>query len=579
MPRACKLTTIVKIFGLSGNRCRLSRFRWVDCQLEALRSCPSSEYHLDLMLKSLPESLDETYERMLCNINYHLVEDARRILTLLCFSKWPLTVQELIDGVAVEINGDSSGLNRKRRLQDSNGIRDICGSFIEIYVAKSEGENKDEEKATEIVRIAHFSVQEYLESERIRHQKAANFSLNGITAHAEIAQICLTYLCERGLSYPELNISMIKDHPLTQYAARYWYHHYKNTASLATSLNGFILRLFRCQNSFATWIKVYDPDPQADYYRPKLIIRIGRSLDSIPDPIYYASLLGLDQTLRALISISHDESEVSERINAEGGGLGNALQAASYSGHDHVIRLLLDRGANVNAQGGCFGNALQAACYRGHDHVVHLLLDKGANVNAHGKSYRNSLERLLFNRQKGANVNAKANTFGNALEAASLQGHTQIVQMLLERGANINAQGGKYGNAVQAASYGGHIQTVQLLLDKGACVNAQGGFPYFTALEAASCNGNDEVVELLLDKGADINARGGFHDRNALEAASDQGHDEVVQLLLDNGAVLDAKSLKISLGRAKASGYDRVVQLLQDYEATFRQKLPVSEEP
>ncbi|KAL8991075.1 MAG: hypothetical protein Q9169_007954, partial [Polycauliona sp. 2 TL-2023] len=58
---------------------------------------------LNKVLGSLPESLDETYERMLCNIDGYLAEDARRILTLLCFASRPLKVEELIDGVAVEI--------------------------------------------------------------------------------------------------------------------------------------------------------------------------------------------------------------------------------------------------------------------------------------------------------------------------------------------------------------------------------------------------------------------------------------------------------------------------------------------
>lgn len=49
---------------------------------------------------------------MLCNIDDHLIEDARRILTLLCFAARPLTVPELIDGIAVEIEG-SIGLNPK----------------------------------------------------------------------------------------------------------------------------------------------------------------------------------------------------------------------------------------------------------------------------------------------------------------------------------------------------------------------------------------------------------------------------------------------------------------------------------
>ncbi|KAF2729999.1 hypothetical protein EJ04DRAFT_446072 [Polyplosphaeria fusca] len=46
--------------------------------------------------------------------------------------------------------------------------------------------------------------------------------------------------------------------------------------------------------------------------------------------------------------------------------------------------MLLDKGADVNAQGGRYGNALQAASYGGHEAVVKMLLDAGADVNAQG---------------------------------------------------------------------------------------------------------------------------------------------------------------------------------------------------
>ncbi|KAH9225077.1 hypothetical protein K456DRAFT_1812498, partial [Colletotrichum gloeosporioides 23] len=58
--------------------------------------------------------------------------------------------------------------------------------------------------------------------------------------------------------------------------------------------------------------------------------------------------------------------------------------------------------------------------------------------------------------------------YGNALQAASEEGHDNIVQMLLDKGADVNAHGGDYGNALQAASSGGHNNLVQILLDKGA---------------------------------------------------------------------------------------------------------------
>ena len=45
------------------------------------------------------------------------------------------------------------------------------------------------------------------------------------------------------------------------------------------------------------------------------------------------------------------------------------------------MRLLLANGADVNAEGGEYGCALQAASNRGHKAIVKLLLDKGADVN------------------------------------------------------------------------------------------------------------------------------------------------------------------------------------------------------
>jgi ankyrin repeat protein len=46
--------------------------------------------------------------------------------------------------------------------------------------------------------------------------------------------------------------------------------------------------------------------------------------------------------------------------------------------HRQVVKMLIDKGAEVNAQGGRYGNALQAASFRGYEAVVKMLLDKGA---------------------------------------------------------------------------------------------------------------------------------------------------------------------------------------------------------
>ena len=157
-----------------------------------------------------------------------------------------------------------------------------------------------------------------------------------------------------------------------------------------------------------------------------------------------------------------------------------------------------------------YGNTLHAASAGGHTEIVQILLEKGAEVNVQGGDY------------------------GTALGAASAGGHTEIVQILLENGAEVNAEGGRYGTALGVASARGHTEIVQILLEKGAEVNVQGG-DYGTALGAASAGGHTEIVQILLENGAEVNAEGGRYG-TALGVASARGHTEIVQMLLEKGA-------------------------------------------
>jgi ankyrin repeat protein len=207
-----------------------------------------------------------------------------------------------------------------------------------------------------------------------------------------------------------------------------------------------------------------------------------------------------------------------------------------------LVKTLLDNNFNVNIQHKIYDNALQAASMEGHKQVVEILLDRGAD----------------------ADVNTQHKIYGNALQAASIKGHKQIVELLLNRGADVNVQGGYHGNALQAALSKGHKQIVEMLLDRGADVNVKDEH-YGTALQAASGRGHKQIVEMLLDRGADINAQSGEYG-NALQAALNRGHKQVVEILLDRGADVNAQGGEYgnALQVASFEGHEHIVEMLLD---------------
>ncbi|KAH8598562.1 hypothetical protein B0O99DRAFT_567007, partial [Bisporella sp. PMI_857] len=511
-------------------------FRWTACQLDALEKCFDPQM-LQHALGSLPETLDETYDRILLGIPQASKQKAIRILQFLAFSERPLRVEEAVDAIIVEPEGNPR-FDPSNRMPDPMEISKYCSSLVVV------GDRQ--------LQLAHFSVKEYLASNRLpKHYRQ---SFQETEAKALIVSVCVAYLLhlDQDLPVKEIKASFHFAH----YCAQYWVHH----AAAVTKDNdkvfqNLLIEFFLDRKwSYTNCYRLYCPDQPWNNDPAK----------DIPAPIYYASLGGLKDVVRCLIERDND-------INAQGGWYGNALQAASAEGHENIVQMLLDKGADVNAQGGYYGNALYAASDRGHENIVHMLLDKSTDANAQSGYCGNALQaasakgrenivQMLLN--KGADVNAQGGHYGNALQAASAKRHKNIVQMLLDKGADVNAQSGYYGNALHAASDRGHENIVQMLLDKSADVNAQSGH-YGNALYAASAKGHGNIVQMLLDKGADVNAQGGEYS-NALYAASVKGHENIAQMLLDKSANANAQSglYGNALQAASVKGYENIVHML-----------------
>ena len=492
---------------------------------------------LEKALKSLPKTLDKTYERILCGIDEQYCDYARKILYWLTYSARPLTLVEAAEIIAIDARKEPR-FNPENRFFDSKEILVICSSLVSVFTGKrsmkSLGISASEEDVP-CIKLGHFSVKEYLTSIDIRNGPANMYAISRELADTSIAESCLALLLhfdkpnsltsqieeEGALTFQSrendhslevlprkrpLYRQFEREFPLALYAAENWVKHAHDAGWDSNTFGGLVSEIFLKRDALENWIRLHDPD-EPFTGEPDL----SKSSTSIGTSMYYASQAGLLKPLKILIEAGAD-------VNAPGGGYGSALQVASYEGHREVIDLLLDKGADINVRGEYFDTALQAASYKGHQEVIHLLLDKGADVNIHG------------------------GCFGTALQAASYEGYQQTVQILLDAGADVNAQGGLYGSALLAASYKRRPQIVKMLLDSGADVNLRGGL-YQSALQVACNDGNQQIVKMLLDAGADINVQGGLY-QSALQAALSEGHQDVVQILRDHGAHEDVKSME-----------------------------------
>ncbi|RFU26254.1 hypothetical protein B7463_g10090, partial [Scytalidium lignicola] len=194
--------------------------------------------------------------------------------------------------------------------------------------------------------------------------------------------------------------------------------------------------------------------------------------------------------------------------------VGTTLHKAVFSGHEAVIRLLLENGANSEAVNPRGQTALHLAAEKGHKSVTQMLLHKGANYNARGADGCTALHfaalgghdavvRLLL--EKPIDIDAKNIHGHTALHSAAEQGHTEVTRLLLRNGADYNARGSYDRAPLQVAALAGRESVVCTLLEKPVDLNNKDCFGY-TALDLAAERGLETIVRLLLNAGADLNS-------------------------------------------------------------------------
>lgn len=196
----------------------------------------------------------------------------------------------------------------------------------------------------------------------------------------------------------------------------------------------------------------------------------------------------------------------------------NALFEAALGKSPEIVALLVERGIPVNAESRYSETALNAGARDGDPAVVEMLLDLGADI-------------------KGAEFGART-----ALHSAAANKNPDVAALLLDRGADLEATMDFFGGtALQIAAQAGALETAELLLDRGAEPN-KADFSGRTPLYSAALGGDARMARLLIDRGADVEAadRQGHTPLDAaMRSRARSGAAAVVELLLQRGADAD----------------------------------------
>lgn len=492
-------------------------FRWVECQVDAIRGCMKLG-PLRRTLKSLPRTLDDTYTRILSSIPEDYVEDARRILSCLICSFHPLAIEEIADTVAIVADGETY-YDVENRLSQSRDILSICSGLVTTAKSTRLTHLGFQHLPIEELRLAHFSVKEYLVAERTSSPQASLFVLDERRAHETLANLCIRYLawcrevcpCEDPEFLKEYALFRSEKVPFAPYAASCWSRHLRAAqVDRSSPLIRQGLEIFTDAAFLRDVIRLHPP--WFRYKELRIMLQCGYvqqiggnsflvpTVDPVP-PLYYASLLGMDQLVLMLLEKGEDVNSCCP--------YGTSLAAAVCGGHRSTAQLLLEKGADVN------GRVIYAS---GEDEgiysrsAVHEAIYGSLYEEVYG--WNTELTKLLL--AWGADVNLGCSRLGKMgyypehdtpLSTAIGRLEKNIIRLLIDAGANLNTYSDDCGTALERVSsdtfWPDGLEVMTMLLDAGASPNLTSDptgvvTPLYNAIRFYYTAG----IRLLLERGA-----------------------------------------------------------------------------
>lgn len=520
------------------------------CQLEALVKCIRPP-QLRKALNSLPETLYDTYAKMLGRIHDDNYEVALRMFHWLLFSNRPLSIEELAESTAIDFD---DGCPTLQRTWESADILKICPGFLTTIEEFSNDEKNGEPKM--LIRISHISIREYLMSSEIGKSHVSRYQITTDRAHADITQSCLQYM--QLIDQPFETVSD-EDFPLASYTMGKWLLHYENVSESDEQLHERVYDFFvNRKDLYMKWADYYFPDT-VNGHEDELRAYVLRS------PLNTAAALSLIPLLKLMFS----NNEIDTTNNAV---LKDALKA-SYLGitfprpprsNLEVTRLLVEHGADFVGDGR-YANTLHGASYFGLHNLVIAELEAGVDVNTRGGKYASALDAAIAGRHSLHFLQGGAR-LGQYLESID----TSCIKTLLEHGADPNIYRENAGTPLLLSSFIGDIVVVNILLAHGADptfhLPRRSGMQFDRSCLSSACYSKDiRIVKLLVEHGASVNSS------CSVAAACWSSQFDIVKYLLENGASPNGSEDEGDLGSplqmACSNANEAIVELLLQHGA------------
>ncbi|KAK9846787.1 hypothetical protein MYU51_000753 [Penicillium brevicompactum] len=393
-------------------------FLLASLQLGSLEKLSPDEVRAQL--NNLPPGLDEAYSETMERIksqSHENVRKAKQVLLWIACTTRPLSPHEVQHGIAVNVGESKLG---KGKLTNIDDLVSLCAGLVRV------------DEQTDVIRLAHYTAQKYLEDKRERY-----FS----DAHSQIAHKCLAYL------YLD---SFQTEPPESRHddgqTALHWATRNEQISTVELLLqHGSSLNLVDKEGKGA----IHHAINKGEARLLRVIGDNGANLE-------LADNRGQTPLLNAVETMAVEATQILLEMGAEVGALNlmkqNVLHLAALGGRDDALQMITLLFSHHDCPGPGVSDLdnmtpLHYAVAKGHQKLAKLLLQNGADINL--GIHRNCAGYPMGNhhttectlKASQGKPSCDHNTWGlTPLHFAALAGSSTMTKFLLSEGADVNAR-------------------------------------------------------------------------------------------------------------------------------------------